>query len=85
MKRRIASEGESRGCRGLGKSHSTVVDEATSIEGLEVGLLGVGSGVGRNWRQGKIEFPYKRTVQELRGLAGSSRVFILRYRKLQLT
>lgn len=70
---------------GLGKSHSTVADEAMSIEGLEVGLLGMGKGVGRNWRQGKVEFTCKRTVHELKGLTGSSRVFILRYRKLRLT
>lgn len=70
---------------GLEKSHSTVADEAPSIEGLEVGLLGVGKGVGRNWRQGRIEFTYKRAVHELKGLAGPSGFFILRYRKLQLT
>lgn len=69
---------------GLVKSHSTGADEAPSTEGLEVGLFW-GKGVGRNWRQGKIEFTYKRAMHGLKGLAGSSGFFILRYRKLQLT
>lgn len=57
-----------------------------SIKGLEIGLLGVEKAVGRNWRQWKIkEVTYKTTMHELelKSLAGSSRVFILRYRKLQ--
>lgn len=58
------------------------------IKGLEIGLVGVEKAIGRNWRQWKIkEVPYKRTVRELelKSLVGSSRVFILRYRKLPHT
>lgn len=43
---------------GLAKIHSMTVDEALSIEGLDIGLLGVEKGVGRNWRQWKTKEVY---------------------------
>lgn len=43
---------------GLAKIHSMTVDEALSIAGLEIGLLGVEKGLGRNWKQWKIKQVY---------------------------